>query len=295
VSDAITRRAIAVMDALRQAEQHLAAIEEEHDERLLAASTAAIRAAIELLHTRADPAPDMAGILKAAYPQLHAATRHTEHLLTDYDVLLCMECAQPQLPADLDDTGRCRYCVNGPFTAPSTDGLPDCTWSPTAEIAYGEDLPHLTKLITRLLHRFPLENLALARARKDGDLRLQADMMSLEVRDDLLETGAVLDAVALSCPPGSCLPDPCQEGSPNPRPEPPPRADELRSDAGAIAEALLAYDREHGTNTTPIPDPVHDRDVSREQARAYLRREWRASRSWQPNDDEPPPVQSQQR
>ncbi|MGP4115152.1 hypothetical protein ACTWP5_30145 [Streptomyces sp. 4N509B] len=283
MSDVTARRVRAAREALREAEQHLATIEQDQTGAApLTAAAAAIRGALELLRMGSEPAPNMAGILKAAYPQIHAAVLRTERLLEDHAVLLCMECGEPQLPADLDDTGRCQICVAGPFTSPHADHLPDWAWSPAAEIAYGDLLPHLTGVITDKLYRLPLENLSLARARTNGNLALQAGLMALEVRDDLLEAGAVLDAVALSCPLGPYLPDSCQEG-----PEPPPRADELRAEAGQIAEALLTHDREHGTNATPTPDPVEERDASREQARAYMRRDWRASRSTQAPQDEP--------
>ena len=163
-----------------------------------------------------------------------------------------------------------------PLPAPraADDGhLPEWPWSPAARGAYGDTIPTLTGVIADGLYRLTAENARLAQAHRDGDVSFQVSTMSLEVRDDLLEAGATLDAIALSCPPGPYLPDPYHEGS-----QPPPRADELRADAGDLAEALVSHDRRHGTNRTPLPAPTPHRDASRDQARAYLRREWHAIR-----------------
>ncbi|MFH7598050.1 hypothetical protein WDV06_23560 [Streptomyces racemochromogenes] len=105
----------------------------------------------------------------------------------------------------------------------------------------------------------------------------EIDLLRLETRAELLEVGAVLDALALSCRPGPYRlgEDPYEED-----PEPADAGVDLRTDAAGIAEQLVAYDRIHGGGTTACP-PAHpggDRDTERDMARAYLRREWIAFR-----------------
>ncbi|MFB7014048.1 MULTISPECIES: hypothetical protein [unclassified Streptomyces] len=99
------------------------------------------------------------------------------------------------------------------------------------------------------------------------------DQPDRECRDDLLETAAVLDALALCHGPGSYLPRPYQEDSRSPV----LRDTELRTDASDVADQLVRYDQQHGTSTTgDIPSALENGciDAERDAVRAYARREW---------------------
>ncbi|MET8182473.1 hypothetical protein [Streptomyces sp. NPDC005336] len=97
--------------------------------------------------------------------------------------------------------------------------------------------------------------------------------LALECRDDLLETAAVLDALALCYVHSSYLPRPYQEDDRNPA----PRDVELRTDASDVADELVCHDHQHGTSTTgDIPPALKNgcTDAERDAVRAYARREW---------------------
>ncbi|WP_411078383.1 hypothetical protein [Streptomyces sp. cmx-10-25] len=160
-----------------------------------------------------------------------------------------------------------------------TSGLPTWNASQEAVNAYGKHLPDI-RFVASLLFYYQVgrEDLAERVAREKDTARPEANLLALEARDDLLETGAVLDALALSCTPGPYLPG---EEPYDDAPEPQDSAVELRTDAAMLAERLVAHDRAHGGGTTsrpPRPRTDGDRDAERDAARAYLRREWIAAR-----------------
>lgn len=101
--------------------------------------------------------------------------------------------------------------------------------------------------------------------------------MELEYRDDLLDTGAALDVLALCHPPGRYEPRPYSEDEY--QPEDP--VEELRTDAAEVADLLVRHDHRHNTSRTgSIPPALPDEGASGEQrdaARAYLRAEWLAA------------------
>ncbi|GGN45061.1 hypothetical protein GCM10012285_28360 [Streptomyces kronopolitis] len=102
--------------------------------------------------------------------------------------------------------------------------------------------------------------------------------MALECRDDLLETAAVLDALALCHGPGSYLPRPYQEVAG----QSPAQGVELRTDASDMADQAVRHDRRHGTSTTGDLPPALEAgctDAQRDAVRAYVRREWLAAQS----------------
>ncbi|GGP46811.1 hypothetical protein [Streptomyces abikoensis] len=111
----------------------------------------------------------------------------------------------------------------------------------------------------------------------------QAHSMALERRDDLLETGVVLDALALCHEQGAYLPRPYQEIS-RQLPEP---GVELRTDVSDVADQLVRHDHCHGTSLTGnIPPGLEEgcTDTERDAVRAYLRREWLATRKFPTGD-----------
>ncbi|MFF3159752.1 hypothetical protein [Streptomyces sp. NPDC057910] len=121
------------------------------------------------------------------------------------------------------------------------------------------------------------QGLAAAHAARRQDLiDSQVHSVALECRDDLLETSAVLDALALCHGSGSYLPRPYEDG-----PHPIPPDVELRTDASDVADQLVRHDQQHGRSATgDIPEPLENgcTDAERDAVRAYARREWIASR-----------------
>ncbi|MDX3849704.1 hypothetical protein [Streptomyces sp. AK02-01A] len=118
------------------------------------------------------------------------------------------------------------------------------------------------------------QRLAAAHTARRQDLTdFQVSSQALECRDDLLETAAVLDALALCHGHGSYLPRPYQEDSHHPVPQ----DVELRTDASDVADQLVRHDHQHGTSTTgDIPSALENgcTEAERNAVRAYARREW---------------------
>ncbi|MET7886681.1 hypothetical protein [Streptomyces avermitilis] len=157
---------------------------------------------------------------------------------------------------------------------------PDEPWpgwstSRAAQAVYGKHLVRIGQLIPALLysHVMDRQRLAAVHAAHRQDLvDFQVSDLARECRDDLLETAAVLDALALCHGHGSYLPRPYQEDS-----SPVPRDVELRTDASDVAGELVRHDHQHGTSTTGnIPSALEDccTDAERDAVRAYARREW---------------------
>ncbi|MFG2856686.1 hypothetical protein ACGFZ9_39540 [Streptomyces mirabilis] len=157
---------------------------------------------------------------------------------------------------------------------------PDEPWpgwstSRAAQAAYGKHLVRIGELIPVLLYSNVMDrqHLAVAHAARNQDLvDSQVSSLAMECRDDLLETAAVLDALALCHGHGSYLPRPYQEDS-----NPVPKDVELRTDASDVAGDLVRHDHQHGTSTTGnIPSALEDgcTDAERDAVRAYARREW---------------------
>ncbi|MFB7171627.1 hypothetical protein ACFCYM_12490 [Streptomyces sp. NPDC056254] len=160
-----------------------------------------------------------------------------------------------------------------------TSGLPTWNASQAAIDAYGKHLPDI-RFIASLLAGYQSDREALTERLTHGQdaVLSEVHLLAMEARDELLETGAVLDALALSCTPGPYLPG---EEPYDDVPEPVDSAVELRTDAAMLAERLVAHDRIHGggkTSRPPQPRTDGDRDAERDSARAYLRREWIATR-----------------
>ncbi|MER5402051.1 hypothetical protein [Streptomyces sp. NPDC002599] len=158
---------------------------------------------------------------------------------------------------------------------------PDEPWpgwstSRAAQAAYGKHLVRIGELIPVLLYSNAMERqrLAAAHAARHQDLvDFEVGSLALECRDDLLETAAVLDALALCHGPGSYLPRPYQEDSRSPV----LKDVELRTDASDVAGELVSHDHQHGTSTTGDIPPVLENgctDAERDAVRAYARREW---------------------
>ncbi|MFJ5548659.1 hypothetical protein [Streptomyces sp. NPDC093225] len=163
-----------------------------------------------------------------------------------------------------------------------TSDLPSWNASQAAIDAYGKHLPDI-RFIASLLagYQADREILTGSLARGRDAVLSEVNLLAMETRDELLEAGAVLDALALSCTPGPYLPgeEPYEDV-----PEPVDSAVELRTDAAMLAERLVAYDRLHTSGKTsrpPQPRTDGDRDAERDSARAYLRREWIANRELQ--------------
>ncbi|SHM25577.1 hypothetical protein [Streptomyces yunnanensis] len=140
------------------------------------------------------------------------------------------------------------------------------------------------ELVTALLYMRIYERRDLAEAHGAGRQDLvdfQVSGLAREYRDDLLETAAVLDALALCHGHGSYLPRPYQEDS-----DPVPRDVELRTDASDVAGLLVDYDLQHGTGTTGgVPAALEDgcTEAERDAIRAYARGEWIASQERWPD------------
>ncbi|MFI5756774.1 hypothetical protein [Streptomyces sp. NPDC051569] len=152
---------------------------------------------------------------------------------------------------------------------------PGWSTSRAAQAAYGEHLVRIGRLVPFLLYMHVLDRQHLAaahNARRPELVDFQVRVQSLECRDDLLDTAAVLDVLALCHDHGSYLPRPYQETR-----DPAPVDAELRTDASDIAERLVRHDRQHGTSTTGgIPPALEDgcTEAERDAVRAYARREW---------------------
>ncbi|MEU6357010.1 hypothetical protein ABZ896_48230 [Streptomyces sp. NPDC047072] len=157
---------------------------------------------------------------------------------------------------------------------------PDEPWpgwstSRAAQAAYGKHLVRIGELIPVLLYSNIMDRQHLATVHAAGRQDLvdfQVSDLTRECRDDLLETAAVLDALALCHGHGSYLPRPYQEDS-----NPVPKAVELRTDASDVAGELASHDHQHGTSTTgDIPPALENgcTDAERDAVRAYARREW---------------------
>ncbi|WP_148589942.1 hypothetical protein [Streptomyces sp. WAC01526] len=154
-------------------------------------------------------------------------------------------------------------------------------WAPSraAQAAYGEHLGRIAELIPTLLYMYITDRHGLAAAhgaRRQDLVDSQVHRVALECRDDLLETAAVLDALALCHVPGSYLPRPYQEvAGQSPAP-----GVQLRTDASDVADQAVRHDRSHGTSKTgDIPPALQDgcTDAERDAVRAYVRREWLAT------------------
>ncbi|MFI0155878.1 hypothetical protein [Streptomyces lydicus] len=156
-------------------------------------------------------------------------------------------------------------------------------WTPSraAQAAYGEHLVRIAELIPALLYMYVTDRRGLAAAHDDGQQGLVGSLVrsvALECRDDLLETAAVLDALALCHGPGSYLPRPYQEVTG----QPPAPGVELRTDASDVASEVVRHDRKQGTSKTGhLPPALEDgcTDTQRDAVRAYVRREWLASQA----------------
>ncbi len=164
---------------------------------------------------------------------------------------------------------------------------PDEPWpgwstSRAAQAAYGKHLVRIGELIPVLLYSniMDRQRLAVVHAAGRQDLvDFQVNDQARECRDDLLETAAVLDALALCHGHGSYLPRPYQEDS-----NPVPKDVELRTDASDVAGELASHDHRHGTSVTgDIPPALENgcTDAERDAVRAYARREWiTAQENW---------------
>ena len=157
---------------------------------------------------------------------------------------------------------------------------PDEPWpgwstSPAAQAAYGKHLVRIGQLVPALLYTQVMDRQHLAAAhtaRRQDLIDSQVNRLA-ECRDDLLDTAAVLDALALCHEPGSYLPRPYQEDSHHPV----PTGVELRTDASDVAEQLVRHDQQHGTSATgDVPSALENgcTDAERDAVRAYARREW---------------------
>ncbi|MFI1621833.1 hypothetical protein ACH4VT_33470 [Streptomyces lydicus] len=156
-------------------------------------------------------------------------------------------------------------------------------WAPSreAQAAYGEHLVRIAEMIPTLLRMFASDRQGLAAAhegRRQDLIDSHVRIVALDCRDDLLETAAVLDALALCHGSGSYLPRPYQQvAGQSPAP-----GVELRTDASDVADQNLRHDRHHGTSKTgDIPPALEDgcTDTQRDAVRAYVRREWLASQA----------------
>ncbi|MGW2583595.1 hypothetical protein ACWCYZ_20070 [Streptomyces virginiae] len=158
---------------------------------------------------------------------------------------------------------------------------PDEPWpgwatSRAAQAAYGKHLVRIGQLIPVLLYSQVMDRQHLAAAhtaRRQDLIDSQVTSLAMECRDDLLESAAVLDALALCHGHGSYLIRPYQEDSRHPV----PTDVELRTDASDVADQLVRHDQEHGTSTTgDIPAALENgcTDAERDAVRAYARREW---------------------
>ncbi|WP_331748233.1 hypothetical protein [Streptomyces sp. NBC_00648] len=153
-------------------------------------------------------------------------------------------------------------------------------WGPSgaARAAYGEGLGRVAELIPALVYRYAMDRASLTVAHASGlpeAVRSEAFGVALECRDDLLESGVVLDVLALCQVPGGYLPRPYREV-----PGGPPAGDELRTDSSDLADELVRYDHRYGTSVTgALPSALGDgcQDAERDAVRAYLRREWFAA------------------
>ncbi|MGW3275184.1 hypothetical protein ACWDFH_27500 [Streptomyces kronopolitis] len=158
---------------------------------------------------------------------------------------------------------------------------PGWTTNRAAQAAYGEHLVRIGQLIPTLLYMYATDRQGLAAAHDAGRQDLvdvHVKSVALECRDDLLETAAVLDALALCHGPGSYLPRPYQEvAGQSPAP-----GVELRTDASDMADQAVRHDRRHGTSKTGDLPPALEAgctDAQRDAVRAYARREWLAAQS----------------
>ncbi|RSS15381.1 hypothetical protein EF914_29555 [Streptomyces sp. WAC05458] len=164
-----------------------------------------------------------------------------------------------------------------PHRATAAEPWPGWVTSRAAQGAYGEHLVRVCELIPALLYGQVMDrkDLAVAHEQGDRDQVLSAvGLQAMEYRDELLETAVVLDVLALCHPPGGYLPRPYIE-----EPSGPDKADELRTDASAVASDLASYDLRHGMSRTgDIPPALQDgcTESERDALRAYARREWRA-------------------
>ncbi|MGW2331686.1 hypothetical protein ACWC5C_38880 [Streptomyces sp. NPDC001700] len=152
---------------------------------------------------------------------------------------------------------------------------PGWATSRAAQAAYGKHLVRIGELVPALLYMHAMERQRLTAANSAGQQQLinaEVSGLALECRDDLLETAAVLDALALCHGHGSYLPRPYQEDDRDP-----PRDVQLRTDASDVADELVCHDHQHGTSTTgDIPPALKDgcTDAERDAVRAYARKEW---------------------
>ncbi|WP_432190368.1 hypothetical protein [Streptomyces sp. Tue6028] len=159
----------------------------------------------------------------------------------------------------------------------TSPGEPWPGWSTSraAQAAYGKHLVRIGELIPALLYSSVMDRQHLAAAhtaRRQDLIDSQVSSQALVCRDDLLETAAVLDALALCHGHGSYLPS-YQEDSRNPV----PRDVELRTDASDVASDLVHHDHQYGTSITgDIPSALgYDcTDAERDAVRTYARREW---------------------
>jgi hypothetical protein len=167
----------------------------------------------------------------------------------------------------------------GAHRASAAQPWPGWSTSRAAQAAYGKHLVRIGELIPALLYMHVLDRRDLAAAhtaRRQDFIDTQVGGLALECRDDLLQTAAVLDAIALCHGHGSYLPRPYTDESLDRA----PWGVELRTDASDLASDLVRHDHEHGTSTTGDIPPALDEDCTdadRDAVRAYARREWIAS------------------
>lgn len=154
-------------------------------------------------------------------------------------------------------------------------------WSTSleAQAAYGKHLVRIGQLIPSLLFMYAMDRQGLAAAQTDSRqdvIAAHVRNVELECRDDLLETSAVLDALALCHGLGSYLPRPYQEVAG----QLPAPGVELRTEASDVADQVVRHDQRHGTSVTgDVPPGLGDgcTDAERDAVRAYVRREWLAA------------------
>ncbi|MEY9988534.1 hypothetical protein ABIE67_000566 [Streptomyces sp. V4I8] len=156
---------------------------------------------------------------------------------------------------------------------------PGWSTSRAAQAGYGKHLVRIGELIPALLYMHVLDRRDPAgahTARRQDVIDTKVGGLALECRDDLLETAAVLDAIALRHGHGSYLPRPYTDESLDRA----PWGVELRTDVSDLASELVRHDHEHGISKTGgIPSVLGQSctDADREAVRVYARREWIAS------------------
>lgn len=162
-----------------------------------------------------------------------------------------------------------------PHRSSAEQPWPGWTTSRAAQEAWGDHLVQIAVSIPQQLFSFLADRRTLIAAHDSGQpeqLTMEARLVRLEERDDLLHIGAALDVLALCQPPGAYEARPCSDED-----ELDP-AEELRTDAAVVAGYLVRHDRRHGTSRTgSVPQALPDKGATARQmdaVRAYLRAEW---------------------